>query len=172
MKKQIFTKEQIAFLKNLNDILSKKEKEIWDHCIKLFELYEKKRKKFGGDLDDYEIEITAEYITSPAIASERYFYTELLNRVDYYDYYFDYSTNPDIIKPNKPKGERFGFADGNDHREEGQPDFGEKWCYMMHALFDHSSMRHSDIFKIYRIDFDLFIIEQQWIDIVKSDIMV
>ncbi len=158
MKANKFTSEQINFLKKLNALLRKKESEIWERCMTLTKQYEKRRKRFGGDLDDYEIELTVEFQTSPAMLRPRYCYVDSFSRTDYYD--------------KDKKEERFGLADGNDHIDLEFPELDEKWCYIMHALWSHSNMKLKEIFKIFRMDFEIHITEQQFVSVVEHKIIV
>lgn len=187
MKTKDFTPEQINFLKKLNALLTEKEKELWKRCMALLKQYEKRRKKNrvpddlyyqhgdydkhrkvtgGADLDDYEIEIIVEYQTSVAMLRPRYCYTQSISRSDYYDF--------DSKIPKKHSGigakenERFGIADGNDHADMGFPNIRDKWCYLMHALLDHSHIPMEKIFKIFRIDFEIHITEQQYVNFVEN----
>ena len=167
MKRTDFTSKQISFLRKLNALLTKKEKELWERCVALMRQYEKRRKKFGGDLDDYEIEIIVEYQTSAAMLRPRYCFTEHISRSDYYEFYSD--TPKQHLGIGAPS-ERWGIADGNDHSDMGFPDIGEKWCYFMHALLSHSNIKIEKIFKVFRIDFEVNITEQQFIEITKYEI--
>jgi hypothetical protein len=141
MKQKEFTLANIEFLKKINLLLTMKEKELLERCRKLFEIYEPRLIKNGGDLDDYELIIAIEYRLPNY--RPRYCYETTVNK--YMEDGF-----PDL------------FATDEDWREGKQPDWGNKWCYLMHSLWEHSSIDAS-IYNIISVDVELHIIEQQFV---------
>ena len=149
-----FTSDQINFFKTLNSLLMRKEKELFERCKTLFETYQKRLKKNGGDLWDYEIDVMVEFSLS--------------------GYHRKYICMPTINKGMlDPKDRTFGSEEDWSERSTGTfPDIGERMCYLMHCLYYHSSMKNKDksFFKIIRIDFEIIIREQQFEDVVDYEV--
>ena len=111
-------------------------------------MYKKRLIKNGGDLDDYEIEIVIEFTASSAMLGPKYFYN-----MPYY----------------KDEG-LLNFEADIDWKEESFPDFGERWCYLLHALFSHTSgINEKTLFKIRRVNFEIHITEQQFVDVIEHE---
>ena len=148
MKTDKNTPEEIRFLKKLNSLLTCKEMELFERCWHLVKKYNKQLIKNGGDLDDYEIEVIVEYCTSGCFPK------------------YVYHTIADKRMCDMPDRERtFGSnADWSDRPTGTFPDIGEKVCYFMHCLYYHSRDKKS-IFKIRRIDFEIAIREQQFVNL-------
>ena len=143
------SQDQLNFLKRFNSLLAQKEKELFERCKKIYEMYEKRLIKNGGDLDDFEIEIVIEFNTSAAMLGPKYFYTTQFNRQE----------------------DAYTLGSAEDWKEEFFPDFGEKWCYLLHALYSHThGMNKKAFFKIMRVDFEIHITEQQFVDVIEHEI--
>ena len=140
MKQKEFTADNIEFLKNMNMLLTKKEKELLERSKKLFDIYETRLTKNGGGLDDYELIIAIEY-RLPNLRT---------------GYCYNTPVNTSI------QDEFSLFGADEDWREGNMPDLGDKWCYLMHSLWGHSSIDAS-IFNIISVDVELHIIEQQFV---------
>ena len=154
MKENEINKEQIILLKKLNTLLVQKEKEIYNRFEELFETYQKRLKKNGGDLDDYEIEVLIEYYARG--------YRRCFCDVTLCKWMFESEVERKIIQ----------IASGEDYSDRPAsnfPDIGENCCYLMHALYFHSKMKVFDILKIHRVDFEIQIIEQQFVSIEEAD---
>ena len=142
------SEEQINYLKRLNSLLAQKGKEMYEQCSGIYEIYEKQLIKNGGDLDDFEIEIVIEFSTSAAMLGPKYFYN------------MSYNKEEDLLT----------FEADTDWKEEYFPDFGERWCYLLHALFSHTlGINEKTLFKIRRVDFEIHITEQQVVDVLEHE---
>ena len=142
------TQEQINYLKHLNSLLAQKEKELHTRCNGIHEIYERRLIKNGGELDDFEIEIVIEFDTSASMLGPKYFYNTSYNKA----------------------ADQLTLTSDIDWKEEYFPDFGESWCYLLHALFSHTpGMNEKTLFKIRRVDFEIHITEQQSVDVMEHD---
>ena len=142
------SQEQVNYLKRLNILLALKGKEMNERCSGIYEIYEKRLINNDGDLDDFEIEIVIEFSTSTAMHGPKYFYNTSYNKEE------------DLLT----------FEADTDWKEEYFPDFGERWCYLLHALFSHTSgINEKTIFKIRRVDFEIHITEQQFVDVIEYE---
>ena len=156
MKPTGITKNQLRFLKKLNAILSQKQKEIYERSKELFVFYEKQlgtsQSRRHEKKRDFKIEIVIEWRTSLALESPKYYYTIWLDWCDFneHEYY---------------KREKTIFSD-KDWKEEALPDFGEKWCYLMYALYSKVRNKES-IYKIIRVSFETYITEYEMVPVIK-----
>lgn len=148
MTKDKLSPSQLLFLQKLNSLLAKKEKELFERCRSLFELYEKRLKENGGDLSDYEIDVIVEYYL--AGNSPKYIY------------------QPPVTK-NMFEDSDWTFGSDEDWKEDHFPDLGAKWCYFMHCLYGHAKLGKS-LYKIIRVDFEINIREQQLVSVVDHEL--
>jgi hypothetical protein len=110
------TAEQIECLKRLNQILREKEIEMVERCQSLTERYDARLSKNGSDLQDYEILFELQYVIQNR--KPRWIISGIINKAH----------GLNLIP-------LFSLARGEDWREPGMPDFGEKWCFMMYSLY-------------------------------------
>jgi hypothetical protein len=142
------TREQVQFLKKLNYILANKERELFERLRTISEIYEKRLKRNGGDLEDYNLDLYIEYYTGRS--SPAFVYNEAFSL----------------------RHIEFKQKQLNDDWSEVQfPKLGTRWCYTMHAFWDHNRT-NKHIFKITDIWFAVRIEEQQHIKIGKHEMIV
>ena len=134
------TQHKIDFLRCMNQLLVRKEKELYKRCKLLNKSYRNRLVQNGGDLNDYEIDLVIQYnITG---CHPKYIYHRSF-----------------------AKGE-IGGGD-IDYKEKSFPEIGEPWGYLMHALYEHTGIGNT-IFKITDIEFELLIREQQRVKVIEQ----
>jgi hypothetical protein len=142
--KTTFSKDEKVFLDKLNNILLQKEQELQSRCKELFDRYNKRLAKNGGDLDDFEVEIVIEYwVSGSGPQTTKYIYCDIIRQAE--------STGPLTL-----------FALNDDFMEEHWPRLSKKWCYLLHALYAHSNLGKR-VFNITMLDFEIQIREQQFV---------
>lgn len=142
-----FTVDQIKLLNRLNDLLTQKEKELLERCKSLFEAYEKRLAKNGGDLSDFEMDVVVEYMAT--------------------DFHPKYCFNVFVYKTMFDDRERV-LASGINWMEAQFPELNERWCYLMHRLYEEAYGSKS-LYKIVEVNFEIVIREQQFVKLAEYE---
>jgi len=145
------TPKHIAFLNQMNRLLTEKEKEIIIQAISFLELGEQMRKAGNTFTVDFMVQTEIHYYTNGSDYPSHIF-------SDYFDY------RKTVIEKD------YGLLlneEIKDWRECYMPELSEPYCYLLHDLIDHSRLGNK-LFEINRIWIDIHVTAQQGLKIQKN----